>query len=264
MRITEQPSDIQLSLPRFCCDGILSENIMPPLPRKHHIWIFSGRPGSGKSSLALSLLTARGNKKQYRRVFDHIYVIVPTASLHSLKHNPFKKHPEDKMFHSLSQDTLEFVLDCLQENAAANENSLLFVDDMASDLKRTDTLRLWNHICANKRHYRTSIWMLVQGIRFLPKSFRRLIDYICLWKFNHTDENRFINEEFSPYPRKTMEGVFRYSFQKKHDFLFMDLANQNLYRNFNKLIISDSSNAAQTKTKKGKEKNSPNRSGPNQ
>ena len=92
--------------------------------------------------------------------------------------------------------------------------------------------------------------MLVQGIRFLPRSFRKLIDFITLWRFNHSDEQRQIKEELAPYSGQQMDEIFRYTFQKKHDFLFMDLAGQRIYRNFNKLIFSDdSNNDSQTATK---------------
>ena len=109
MKITEKHSKIELSLPRFSVDGILSPEIDRPLPNRHHVWVFSGKPGSGKTSLALSLLTARGKKRQYRGVFDHIFVIMPAPSINSLERNPFKDHPEEKLFRHLDQETLEYI-----------------------------------------------------------------------------------------------------------------------------------------------------------
>ena len=253
MRITERKSNIKLSLPKFSCDGILSPQIQAPLPNKHHTWVFSGKPGSGKTSLAISLLTSRGKKKQYRGVFDHIFVIMPNSSLNSLQRNPFKDHDEDKIFHELTEEVLDTITARLQDNASYYENSLILCDDFASSLKDGAILKALNHLAHNRRHYRVSLWFLVQGTRFLPRSFRRLITHLALWKFNHQDEMKQIKEEFSPLPSKQMDEVFRYAFKEKHDFLYFDLEKQKLYRNFNKLIISSSDkDASQEKSEKTK------------
>lgn len=269
MKIIEKKSNIDLTLPKFNCDQILSHQISPNLPRHHHNWIFSGKPASGKTSLALSLLTSRGKKKQYRGVFDNIYVIMPQSSINSLERNPFKEHDQNKMFHELTEEVLDNIIDQLQENATWLENSLIVCDDFASSLKNPQLLRQLNHLCANRRHYRVSLWFLVQGIRFLPRSFRRLITHVSLWKFNHQDEMKQIKEELSPLPSKQMDEVFRFTFRNKHDFLFMDLATQKLYRNFNKLIILDEVNRDAEKregkkTSKGKENASQSHTTPKQ
>ena len=243
MKIIEKQSNIDLSLPKFNCDKILSDQIKNPLPNKHHVWTFIGKPASGKTSLALSLLTSRGKKKQYRNVFDNIFVIMPKSSINSLENNPFEYHPQDKLFHELNYDVLETIIEKLNEASAMGEISLVLCDDFASDLKDLSILTRWNHLAHNKRHLKCSIWLISQGFRFVPKSFRRLIDYVCLWKFNHKDEENQIKEELSPLPRHQMDDIFRFTFKQKHDFLFMDLAKQDLYRNFNKLILSDSNNA---------------------
>ena len=250
MKIVEKKSNIDLTLPKFSCDGILSDQISYPLPNKHHTWVFSGKPASGKTSLALGLLTSRGKKKQYRGVFDHIYVIMPQSSLNSLHRNPFEDHDPDKIFHELTDEVLETIKNRLQENAEYEENSLILMDDFASSLKDGAILKSLNHLAHNRRHFRVSIFMLVQGTRFLPRSFRRLITHLTLWKFNHQDEMKNIKEEFSPLPSKQMDEVFRYSYKKKHDFLYFDLEKQKIYRNFNKLIIFDDiTNAAQEANK---------------
>ena len=177
------------------------------------------------------------------------------SSLNSLERNPFKDHDEDKIFHELSDEVLESITSRLQENATYYENSLILCDDFASSLKDGAILKSLNHLAHNRRHYRVSIWMLTQGTRFLPRSFRRLITHLTLWKFNHQDEMKNVKEEFSPLPSQQMNEVFRYAYQKKHDFLYFDLEKQKIYRNFNKLIISpDDKNAIKTESNQTKTK----------
>jgi len=50
---------------------------------------FIGRPGSGKTSLLVSMLTGRKKDKVFRKVFNNILVVMPTSSRNSMKNNIF-------------------------------------------------------------------------------------------------------------------------------------------------------------------------------
>ena len=44
-----------------------------------------GKPGSGKTSLLISLLTGKKKGKVFRKCFDHILLVMPETSRKSLK-----------------------------------------------------------------------------------------------------------------------------------------------------------------------------------
>jgi hypothetical protein len=45
-----------------------------------------GRPGLGKMSFLVSLLTGKGKDKVFRKGFDNLYLIMPSSSRHSMKY----------------------------------------------------------------------------------------------------------------------------------------------------------------------------------
>ena len=73
--IKHKNTRIQLKPPRFKCDVPLTRRDISPFPNHNGFFLIAvGCPGAGKSSLTVSALC---NKRVYRAVFDHIY-IVPT------------------------------------------------------------------------------------------------------------------------------------------------------------------------------------------
>ena len=94
----------QLDRHSLVCDSDL-KGIPYPLPGNdggHFAMIISGKPKSGKSTLALGLLTTKGKKRVYRGKFDNIIIFVPKHSLSSLKDNPFEDLDASKQFHELT------------------------------------------------------------------------------------------------------------------------------------------------------------------
>ena len=49
-----------------------------------------GKPGSGKTSLVISMLTSKKENRVFRKVFDNVLLVMPTCSRESMKKNPFK------------------------------------------------------------------------------------------------------------------------------------------------------------------------------
>ena len=120
----------------------------------HFCLIISGKPKSGKSSLALRLLTTKGKKKVYRGKFDNIIIFVPKHSLSSLKNNPFEYLDSSKKFHELTIETLSKAYEQIKKNSENGESSLIYCDDMATDLKSSSAIQsLFNKICFNRRHH---------------------------------------------------------------------------------------------------------------
>eukprot|EP00873_Tetraselmis_striata_P041137 jgi/Tetstr1/461401/TSEL_006513.t1 len=92
-----------------------------------------GSAGSGKTSLAVNLLTS---KQAYKRAFHHVHVVMPPRSVESLKRNVFKSH--DKMYPELDYGTLDTIKGRVMESAEKKEYSLLFMDDVTVALKDKD------------------------------------------------------------------------------------------------------------------------------
>ena len=168
-----------LQMPSFNCDNELGD-IPKPLPCYNFNMAFIGKPKSGKTSLAISLLTNK-KPKIYNKVFDHVILVAPPNSIASLKKNPFEnlvhKYPE------LNYDTLETILDlCKDKYSIQDEQTLIFMDDVASSLKSTSIQSMFNEAVFNRRHYRMSIMLLSQNLVSIPLNVRKNLTHIVLFK----------------------------------------------------------------------------------
>lgn len=166
MNISEIPSDIKLSLPKFNCDQPLGD-FTTPMPCQHFYMTFIAPPRSGNTSTAISLLTTKTNKKSgrkkiYRGVFDNIIVCMPQNSLKSLKNSPFDDLDADKVYHELDYENLERIYNKILNYREDDENTLLFIDYMASRLKDTELLQCFNMMACNRRHLKLSIILMTQ------------------------------------------------------------------------------------------------------
>ena len=105
----------------------------------------------------------------FKKVYESVHVIMPRHSVASLKNNVFKNH--DKMHDELDFQTLSGISNKIKEAAEEEENSLLILDDVTVALKDKFVQRLLRDLILNRRHYRLSIWLLVQtynAITFSP------------------------------------------------------------------------------------------------
>ena len=84
---------IKLDIPEFVCDDGLAPHLYDVPMLKHlNAYTFDcicGKPGSGKTSLMISLLNGKGSNRVYRKVFNHILVVMPPSSIKSMKKNIF-------------------------------------------------------------------------------------------------------------------------------------------------------------------------------
>jgi GTPase SAR1 family protein len=132
---------VKLNIPKFLCDdNSVGEHLLDhPLTSLLNVYGFLcviGRPGSGKTSMTISLITQK-NPKIYKKTHHHIIVIMPQNSINSLQKNPFKVLPEENIYHELDNDSIDSVYSKIDGYSKNDEKTLLFIDDMTADLKKS-------------------------------------------------------------------------------------------------------------------------------
>lgn len=240
MHIEEQKtSKLNLELPEFCCDAPLGSHIPPPLPSSHHFMVFIGPARSGKTSLALSLLTTKGDSRVYRKVWSNVFVFMPPQSRGSLKNDLFAKHDPKKLFDDLTDENISKALEQADAAAAENKSSLILIDDMASSMKDSSVQRSLLEAVANRRHHRISIWILTQAYNTIPLVLRRTITHAALFQLSNKREFQGLFEELLFLPKHEADMVYQAVYQRRHDFMYVDVLEgvKGLYRNFNHLRI---------------------------
>jgi len=224
------------------CDSDL-KGIPYPIPGHdggHWCTIISGKPKSGKSTLALGMLSTKGKDKVYRGKYDHIIIFVPQHSLSSLKHNPFEDLDKSKTFNELTTDNLNNAFEQIKQNSEAGETTLLYLDDMASDLKQNmRTQELFNRLCFNRRHLKVSIMFLTQTYKSIPVNCRKTASHLILYRTNNKMENQAVFDEVMFMDKNDIDELLEYVYDKPFQFLFIDVNNGALHKCFNPLLISD-------------------------
>ena len=97
------------------CDSGLSQKLdnyeISKFMNCHATNLFIGKPGSGKTSLVVSLFKS---KEIFKNVFHNIYLFQPSHSRASMKKDIFEELPDEQKFDELNYDNLLLVLDTMK------------------------------------------------------------------------------------------------------------------------------------------------------
>ena len=241
--IVEPPAvPIALKPPVMVCDKPISNKIPEPLPRTAHYLVSCGPPRSGKTSALIAMLT-QNSPQLYSRCFHNIMVIMPTSSRHSMQTDPFEDLDSRKVFDDLTPASLAAVQEIAEKTMNDGHNSLLYIDDMAANLKDPALLKQFNKLINNRRHLRLSVWCIAQTYKSIPLSNRKTITHMLFFKPNNKQEGISITKELVTVPEYEWDAYTRRAFGEHappHSFLFLDVEKQAVYdRDFNRLRFPD-------------------------
>ena len=245
---------------------IVNQNISR---RNGMIYVMAGSGGSGKTNLLLNLFK---NKNCYRNIFHNNYYFSPSASFASLANHPFEKH--DKVFHELDVPILEEIYNELVSkrvdeteskvekkkrkgkyaralglsgdvDASESESdeekeieySVVVLDDMADQLKNKDIQRQLNKMLIKARHLCCSFIFTLQTYLYFPKSLRKQITYITMFKTRNIEEFNSIARELLNLNKDDALLLYNYVFNQSYAHLDIDTSENKLYKNFNELLI---------------------------
>lgn len=247
---------------------IKDENISK---RNGMIYCLTGSGGSGKSSLLLNMFR---DKNYYRGKFNNIYLFTPISSFLSVENHPFKNH--DKVYHELTvlhldnlynqmvamreghEDYLEKKKknkknknktvvdgygDVISEDEEDDENkeiqyNCIIIDDFADALKDNEIMKQLNKMLIKARHICCSFIFTLQTYYYFPKSLRKQITYLTMFKSKNVEEFNSIAKELFNMNKDDALQLFNYVFNEPYTHLDVDLVNNIYYKNFNKLIIN--------------------------
>jgi hypothetical protein len=244
---------------------IVNQNISR---RNGMIYVMAGSGGSGKTNLLLNMFK---NKTCYRNIFNTIYYFCPAASFASLKNHPFEKHP--RVYHELDVPILEEIYnelvskrvdeepkvekkkrkdqraqglakyDDLESSSDESdeekeiEYSCVIIDDFADVLKDKQIQKQLNKMLIKARHLCCSFIFTLQTYLYFPKSLRKQITYISLWKTRNVEEFNSIARELLNLNKDDALLLYNYVFDAPYNHLDIDTSENKLYKNFNELLI---------------------------
>jgi len=223
-------SDLLFAPPKFKCDTALKD-VPEPLPQNVSFnMVLVGKPGSGKSSLATNIIT-----NPLRKKYHSIFIVIPKNSMNSYACNPFQSINEDQIFHDLTIDTLLEIHGRVSANSEENLNSLLYIDDQAANLKKSNIQQTFKELLYNRRHLRLGIINSVQRLTTIPKALRAVTQLLIIFKPANKAEGNILFDEMVNLERAEFVKLMNYTFRDKHDHLLIVLHQDKYYRNFNKI-----------------------------
>ena len=240
MLISEIKNDLPQIKPVKEIMSIYIDGINPNIPNRNgFIYALIGSPGSGKSSLLLSLFRSRN---YYKNKFNHIYLITPESSFLSVKDHPFENHA--KVYYELNSETLENIYkelveikkECL-EGGYEIEHSCVIIDDYASDLKDKELIKALKQLLIKLRHIGCSFIFTLQAYNLFPLVLRKLLTNISLFKPKNKIELDSVRKELINLNEEDTLQLMNFVFSEEYSHLDVDTNANILRKNFNKLII---------------------------
>ena len=232
----EPDKKIVLSKFKFSCDDP-DLTIPDPLPNVLNFFmLICGKPGSGKTTLILNLISKRG--KNYNKKFDRIYLFSP--SLATMADNPFEELPDNQVFTELRVDDLE---NTLADINGSGDKILFIMDDVVNDLKSGDTQTVVSRMLMNRRHLAgaggsCSFIITTQVYNKIPAPIRKTASHIILYQTKNKKEIETIYDELIIIDKKDWFKVLNYCFDKKNNFIYVIVDkpyNKMFHKCFNRL-----------------------------
>ncbi len=231
--------DIPLKLPKINADHELDKGrkqLKEPLPNTHATWLFIGKPRSGKSTYAFSLISTKN--KAYFKLFDNIHICIPPDSRRSLQIKEVDSHK--RTYDELTKCTLLSInndIDELIEKKGKDGNSLIIYDDVGSAVKNNDVQGGTGGLQAmswNFRHRCVTQFYLLQTLRSLPLPVRKVASILVIWNIGMVEQD-LVYEEFMTFiSKKEWEAITLhvYNVKKygKHTCLWINTEEQTIYR----------------------------------
>jgi hypothetical protein len=235
--------EIKLHIPVFLCDSNavgdhLNEHPLTELLNVYGFLCLIGRPGSGKTSFAISLIT-QTNPKIYKKTHHHIIILMPSNSIGSLKKNPFDVLPEENIYNELDDTSLSEIYNKIDTYSKDDEKTLLFIDDMTADLKKTQFIILTlKKLIYNRRHLKLNIIITAQSYVNMPLDIRKCITNLIMFKPPKKEMEIVFNETIENGKDKFID-IMKLTYDSKHNFLFINIPSQRMFKNWDEIIIEE-------------------------
>ena len=160
---------------------------------------------------------------------------MPEATYNNMSYNPFDGLPHEQIKHTFDCEELRNQIDNYRQN---KKKTLLIIDDFTAELKNKRNFENFNHLVQNRRHYKLSIFLLVQYYNSVPLPIRRSINSIFLFKCNKKEFEDIFLELFN-LQKDIANKLQKFVFSNKFNFMFVNVSEQIYYRNFDKIIMPE-------------------------
>ena len=175
-----------------------------PFPKSNFLYLIVGGVGSGKTSLGLGLLKIKKEDGGFRKAFQRIYVVSPTARYDPKWDKLIQEVDEEGNYYTECND--EVIGEIIEKLEESNEvwkethdkgekpSSLVIIDDCVDSFSKRQKNKL-NKLVLTLRHLKTSVWIMTQKLNAVPQLIRAQARCISFFPtLNRREEETLINE----------------------------------------------------------------------
>jgi hypothetical protein len=116
--------------------------------------------------------------------------------------------------------------------------SFVILDDVQSQLKNKNVVRVLNHLFANRRHLKLVIFVMLQNYFSMNKRLRENIDNVVLFKMSKTQNEQIFNEIIETKKDKFNE-IQKIIFDKPHNWAFINIPSQRIFKMWDEIITRE-------------------------
>ncbi len=176
-----------------------------PFPRSNFLYLLVGGVGSGKTTLCLNLLQIDREKGGFRKAFNQIYVVSPTAKYDDKFGRLIDEvNYEGNYYQECTDETIGEIIEKLEgynemfkrdkKNKGKKPSSLVIIDDCVDSFSRKRMSRLAK-LVLTLRHLKTSVFIMSQKLVSIPPLIRAQARAISFFPtLNRKEEQALVNE----------------------------------------------------------------------
>lgn len=174
-----------------------------PFPKSNFLYLIVGGIGSGKTTTALRLLKIPKENGGYRKAFNRIYVVSPTAKYDDKWDRLITEVDQEGNYYTeCTDDTIGEIIDKIEayneeykaDHKGKNPNNLVIIDDCVDSLTTRKKSKL-DKLILTLRHLKTTVFLMSQKLNSIPTLIRAQARCITFFPtINKREEQTFFNE----------------------------------------------------------------------
>lgn len=165
----------------------------------------AARKGMGKTSALMNIM---GSKAHWRRRFDAIFYVSPTAEREEKTKRLYKEcQAEGNAFDTYSDAVIDHIIEvCSRNKADKKARYLCILDDCVNSLPQKRASKL-AALVMNSRHLGLSVYLATQAYNQVPLPIRKQMDVIMVWPTGNAREYESVLNDVS-----VPEELFQYMY----------------------------------------------------
>jgi hypothetical protein len=171
--------------------------------KDHFLYLVVGRKRSGKSTLALNLLDTPEKLGGFKKKFDKIWLVSPTAKNDDkLKDLVDELEGDNQFFPEFNNDVQSQMMERIKEFNSKWEKKrkphhLVIYDDVMAFLPNNRKKgQAFNAFMTNQRHFKSSAMILAQRLNELNPLIRSQCDIVSYFRQDNPKEDKIFSETF--------------------------------------------------------------------